>query len=153
MDETDEGKITGKQILAATLILIILLSMIIPATFSVSSSLPIGLIFIILLVGIAFAIILFAIVRIKNNQNKKKNALFKEYLNENLKEVKILENGPIKNCQICKLEIKLEHIATVCPKCRNFFHKEHLIIWLVQNSHCPVCNYDFNYKMPKKRIN
>ncbi|HUT82993.1 MAG TPA: hypothetical protein VMZ29_17485 [Candidatus Bathyarchaeia archaeon] len=152
MSETEEGKLSTKQILAIILILIIILSIIVPI-FIDFSSFSIGVIFVILGLGGIFVITYFIIRQYGKKLEKDKIAYFKEYLNENLTEVKISEKSSIKNCQICKLDIKSKHTAVKCPNCKNYFHKEHLIIWFVQNSCCPVCNYDFKYEISQKRKN
>ncbi|MBN1328197.1 MAG: hypothetical protein JXA54_01875 [Candidatus Heimdallarchaeota archaeon] len=150
MEENEEGKNSRRQILAVILIVLILSSMIISLIIAFSHYFSFTLLFIIFLVGTALVALYYIITRIKNKKKRERIILFKKYLLENLEEIKISSRGSIKNCKVCKLEIKPHHVATQCPNCKNCFHKKHLITWLVQNPYCPVCNYKFDYEMPEK---
>jgi len=46
-------------------------------------------------------------------------------------------------CQICKLELRKGQEIMQCTYCLAQFHKNHLLNWLMNDSHCPVCYEDF----------
>ncbi|MBD3190961.1 MAG: hypothetical protein GF308_09975 [Candidatus Heimdallarchaeota archaeon] len=44
-------------------------------------------------------------------------------------------------CHDCNQPIHSETIAAFCPNCGVAFHYDHLLTEILQNNHCPYCNY------------
>jgi hypothetical protein len=56
------------------------------------------------------------------------------------KEIEFDDTYEDKCCMICKLHFaKFDGIVS-CSVCHSLFHTEHLLDWLAEKKHCPVCN-------------
>ena len=73
-----------------------------------------------------------------NNNNEINNLL------GNGIKIKNDDNHIYKECIICFEKLKLNNIKRILPSCNHYFHKECIDNWLIKNSSCPICR--FNYK-------
>ena len=73
-----------------------------------------------------------------NNNNEINNLL------GNGIKIKNDDNHIYKECIICFEKLKLNDIKRILPSCNHYFHKECIDNWLIKNSSCPICR--FNYK-------
>lgn len=54
-----------------------------------------------------------------------------------------MELGDDKDCAICFEELSEEESLKQCKQCKKYFHQECLKAWLIKNTNCPLCRFNF----------